>query len=312
MLEEREPTPDNTDTDNTEKLINELLEGKNHLVLQKNLLKARLLDMLIPDWDRHADQWRWGKKDSNNVTYFYPIPRDRDQAFFESKGLLVRVAKFFFLHFLSEFKPNSTTFKNLNTKAWSFDALLLNGLDKTDWINLTRDFQQKLTDKVIHEAVSNFPPSIYALNGKKIESILKARRDNLLKGAMKYYHFQARWVTVVGTEDPELFHITGNKKSMTITVYNQDEKYKDLVMYQRTFSPKETSLIKLIALDGADKFVIDKGVSANIKLEIDGGKGKNTFDLKGKVKHKIFDSNATAKNYIDVLKNYLRIGIRFI
>ena len=52
--------------------------------MDQYLLRARLLDMLIGDWDRHDDQWRWvafeeGKHD------FKAIPRDRDQAFCESR-----------------------------------------------------------------------------------------------------------------------------------------------------------------------------------------------------------------------------------
>ncbi|HVG40033.1 MAG TPA: hypothetical protein VM888_00380 [Chitinophagaceae bacterium] len=312
MLEEREPTWDNTETVNTEKLLEELLEGKNHVLFQEGLLKARLLDMLIGDWDRHADQWRWGKKDSNNVTYYYAIPRDRDQAYFESTGLLVRTAKFFILPFLSEFKPRASSFKALNTKAWSFDALLLNSLSKKDWIRITQTFQQNLTDEVIHKAVATMPSAIYALDGQKIESVLKIRRDELLKGSMKYYDFQARYVSIVGSKDEELFDITGDKDSLTITVYNLEDKYKNLVLYKRTFLPEETSKIKLMSLDGKDKFVMSENAAARIKLTIDGGKGENSFDLKGKVKYKIYESENSAKIFEDVLKTYLRIGIRFI
>ena len=312
MLEQREPTPDNSETDNTEKLVKELLEGKDHLVWQENLLKARLLDMLIADWDRHADQWRWGKKETDSGTYFYPIPRDRDQAYFESKGLLVKTAKFFLLHFLSEFKPKVTSFKALNTKAWSFDAYLLNDLDRKDWTRITTNFQNELTDDVIHEAILKMPAPIYALDGLETESILRARRDQLLKGALNYYDDQARSVSIIGSEDPELYHITGGKDSLTVMVYNLSSKYKNLVMYHRTFLPKETKLIKLMSLDGDDQFVIDKSVSSKIKFEIDGGQGNNIFDLKGNVKTEIFYSNETAKTYLEILKTYLRIGIRFI
>jgi hypothetical protein len=35
--------------------------------------------MLIGDWDRHYDQWRWAEYKKGQVIY-RPIPRDRDQA----------------------------------------------------------------------------------------------------------------------------------------------------------------------------------------------------------------------------------------
>jgi hypothetical protein len=37
--------------------------------------------MLIGDWDRHDDQWRWAAFDEGKQTVFKAIPRDRDQAF---------------------------------------------------------------------------------------------------------------------------------------------------------------------------------------------------------------------------------------
>jgi hypothetical protein len=43
-------------------------------------IKARLFDMLIGDWNRNEDQWRWGEYKKKKIVY-KPIPRDRDQAF---------------------------------------------------------------------------------------------------------------------------------------------------------------------------------------------------------------------------------------
>jgi hypothetical protein len=37
--------------------------------------------MLIGDWDRHYDQWRWAEYKKKGQVIYRPIPRDRDQAF---------------------------------------------------------------------------------------------------------------------------------------------------------------------------------------------------------------------------------------
>lgn len=55
MLEEKEPTPDGGDTKSTAKTLNEMIEDNEHHVDQEVVLRARLLDMLIADWDRHFD-----------------------------------------------------------------------------------------------------------------------------------------------------------------------------------------------------------------------------------------------------------------
>ena len=46
--------------------------------------------MLIGDWDRHEDQWRWAlfeKEDGTEICK--PIPRDRDQAFSKYDGTMI-------------------------------------------------------------------------------------------------------------------------------------------------------------------------------------------------------------------------------
>jgi hypothetical protein len=46
--------------------------------------------MLIGDWDRHEDQWRWGEY-RKMISYLQTYSRDRDQAFSKYDGALVYV-----------------------------------------------------------------------------------------------------------------------------------------------------------------------------------------------------------------------------
>jgi len=46
-----------------------------------------MLDLLIGDWDRHEDQWRWKVEKTKKKNIYSPIPRDRDQVFYISTGL---------------------------------------------------------------------------------------------------------------------------------------------------------------------------------------------------------------------------------
>ena len=90
MLEKSNPTLDDSDSKSTDGLYEKLKESSENFVDDTTLLKARLLDMLIADWDRHADQWKWGTTDTGKGKLYYPVPRDRDQAFFNSDGLLLK------------------------------------------------------------------------------------------------------------------------------------------------------------------------------------------------------------------------------
>src|SRR5690606_7872974 len=73
----------------TETLLDHLEEGSEHRVDAPAYLRARLVDFLIGDWDRHLDQWRWARFDREGVHRWAPIPRDRDNAFSRYDGLVM-------------------------------------------------------------------------------------------------------------------------------------------------------------------------------------------------------------------------------
>ena len=101
LLEERNPTiNDVDDTKSTAKIIDQLVDDNDNRIDQKEVLRARLIDMLIGDFDRHFDQWRWGTLDTGKGKLYYTIPRDRDQAFFYSDGLALKLASMQLLPYL--------------------------------------------------------------------------------------------------------------------------------------------------------------------------------------------------------------------
>lgn len=305
MLEDREPTPDDTETESTSDLVELLLEKPAHAVDQKATLNARLLDMMVADWDRHQDQWRWGMRDSGGIKYFYGIPRDRDQAMFLSNGLLVKLARLFGLKHMVGFTGHTRNLTKLNAKAWNFDRTFLNELDAAQWQQIIQRFQSLLTDDVIRTAVHELPPEIYALNGADIESKLISRRNSLLKDGMEYYRFLSENITVIGTDAAETFSISQAGDSVRVTVMSSREG-KEQIIYSRSFSRDDTYEINLIGLGGDDRFQ-SENISSKIRFNIDGGKGKNSYALNGSIRKKIQDSEADAKTYEPVLKDLLKI-----
>ncbi|HYE53526.1 MAG TPA: hypothetical protein VD996_01740 [Chitinophagaceae bacterium] len=287
MLEEREPTPDRSDTENTEDVLQELMEENDHLVMQEQVLRARLLDMLIADWDRHADQWRWGQVDSGDATLFYVIPRDRDFAYFNSGGLLTKIVSTVSIPHMRGFTKESKALKKLNAKTWFFDHNFLNELDAESWKRIISEFQQSITDSVIHKAVTRMPPEVYAISGREIESKLRSRRDGLLKNGMKYYEELAASVHVMGTDKSDFFHITGEGDNVTVSVYNYNGKDTGMMVYRRVFKRNETYEINLEGFGENDHFEIDDDVSSRIRLRISGGDGKDSYTNKGKIRKKI-------------------------
>ena len=55
------------------------------------LLKARLFDMFVGDWDRHIGQWDWIRVKGQDK--WQPMPTDRDQAFAKFDGLVLAAAR---------------------------------------------------------------------------------------------------------------------------------------------------------------------------------------------------------------------------
>ena len=51
--------------------------------------------MLLADWDRHSDQWRWAsfEPDDEKGKIYLPIPRDRDIAMMRMNGLIPGAAR---------------------------------------------------------------------------------------------------------------------------------------------------------------------------------------------------------------------------
>ncbi len=307
MLEEQNPTPDGSDARSTGKLLQKMVEDNDHRADQKAVLRARLLDMLIADWDRHFDQWKWGTRDTGRGRIYYPIPKDRDQALAYSDGFLVRYASGNTLPFLKGFRNNIPKIKWLNWAARDFDRAFLNQIAEPEWKSIIDSFQYHLTDSVIDIAVHRFPKLVYDAGGEEIKEKLKSRRDVIKTEAMKYYHFLSRYVNVVGSNKPEYFRISKEPDGrLKVAVYerkkNMDTAYR---LYQRVFDRKDTKELRLYGLHGNDLFVVDEDLKSRIRLRIIGGRGSDTFDIKGNVPTTLFDIDS-AVNFVKN-KNHTRV-----
>jgi len=295
-LEMRDPGAGFVDTKSTNKVMNKMLEDNDHHIDQEKVLKARLLDMLIGDWDRHVDQWKWGTSDTGIGKLYFPIPRDRDQAFSNSDGFLIKRLSKRVMPFLQGFKPKIRDINGLNYWERDFDRFFMNNLDEKIWISTAEIFQKEMTDSVIQEAVKKFPAPIYLLDGKMIADKLMSRRDMMLKNAMIYYRFISKTVSVTGSNKSEYFHIKNHPDGLQLTVYKKlDATDSASVMFTRIFNYNVTKEIRLYGLNGNDKFEIDDDVTSKIKVRIIGGKGNDTFDLKGGIRNVVYDLS-TEKN----------------
>ncbi|HEY0433854.1 MAG TPA: BamA/TamA family outer membrane protein, partial [Chitinophagaceae bacterium] len=121
-------------------------------------------------------------------------------------------------------------------------------------------------------------------------SKLITRRDRFEKPAMGYYRFISRKVNVIGSNQKEYFKVSGYGKGFRVQVYARDKKGDtSFVMYDRYFDPKVTSDVRLYGLNDDDRFDVDSTLRSRIRLTIVGGKGNDTFNVRGHVRNYLFD-----------------------
>jgi hypothetical protein len=227
-----------TEAVSSAKMLEKLHEDHDVACDDYALLKSRLFDMWINDWDRHQNQWRWGevKCTEENAahckllkakdTYYIPIPKDRDQAFASFDGVLPWLAgRKWALRKFQDFKEDIRDVPGLNFNGRHLDHALLTELSKEDWIRTAQELQEELPDSEIEHAIRQFPEPIYKINGPAFISILKARRDRLRTFAEKYYDYLAREVDVVGSDKEEIFEVKRslNDDSTSVTMYAKEK-----------------------------------------------------------------------------------------
>lgn len=262
----------------THKMIEKVTENHDSRVDQKLFLKSRLVDMLISDWDRYEDQWRWASFKEDGSTIYRPIPRDRDMVFFVNEGILPWLStRKFLLRKIQGLDYDIKDLGGLNTQAQHLDRRFLNKLTRDEWTTIANELKVAITDEVIDKAINDMPEQIEQISGKKIKSKLKARRDNLEKYADIYYSILARKVDIVGTDKHDFFKVErSNDTDTRVTIYSMDEEEKsESKYYERVFTYPETREIMLYGLDGSNLYKVTGNVEKGIKVHIVGGKGKD-------------------------------------
>ena len=278
----------------TLKLLETLEEKRNQKINDKELLKARLVDIFLGDWDRHTDQWRWARYDEGEKKTWLPIPRDRDQVFSKYDGVFPSIAEYVV--------PQLNTFDYDYPKAvyitWNgrfVDRRFLTELDKPAWDSVTQFVKSRLTDEVIENAVKRLPGESYQIAGEELTSKLKSRRDKLTDISNEFYDLVNEVVDIYGSSKDDLFEVNRISDSETsITVYkkNKDDGGKTSeIYYHKVFDNTKTDEFRLYLLDGDDSIVLNGEVDVSPLVRIIGGDGRD----------KIVDNSVVNGNFLSVI-----------
>jgi hypothetical protein len=291
----------------TDDLYNYLHRSSDNYVDERFTVRSRLFDMMIGDWDRHEDQWRWVQFNLPDGKKMYrPIPRDRDQAFFNFDGIIPTFASLNVetTRKMQRFKPMPLSVKWFNYNARYFDRNFLSEMTRNDWMQMADTLVQLVSDKEVDEAFRIWPDTVYKLTGNEITTILKERRNNLPRMADKYYSFLSRVVTVVGTNKPDLFEVKRESPGTTdVSVYSLKNGVKGDRYYHRLFTNSETKELQLYGLDENDVFRLSGNSGSNSLVRIIGGTGKDSVIDQSKA-----GGGKRTRVYDIAGENYLELG----
>ena len=244
--------------------------GPGEQVDARALLAARLMDMLVNDWDRHQGQWKWARTGTGPSAPWLPIARDRDKAFISYGGALPAMGRLGHPNLMS-FDSTYPAVRGLTWNSLPFDRRLLSGLGKSAFDSVAARLEASITDSVIDLAVQALPPE-YQSARPVIAERLRVRRDSLDVIASRFYLFLAPFVDIHATDVAEEATVS-RRADGTVDVRLQTPDGE--TTYQRRFDRRETREIRLYLHGGSDRAVVDGNVDSSITVRVIGGNGTN-------------------------------------
>lgn len=170
------------DTDDLQELKME--KGKHVQIDEKAFVRARLFDLLIGDWDRHAKQWGWVVQQKGQDYKAIPLAGDRDNAFFRIDGVLPTILTNKLVQPLV--RPFEKDIDYMPGYVYPIDVYFLRTTPEKIFEEEARSLQQTFSDEKLEAAFKAWPKELNDLNKNEILNKLKKRRDKLVKYAKTF------------------------------------------------------------------------------------------------------------------------------
>jgi hypothetical protein len=278
------------DIEDTQKLFEELEQTLDHRLIAREYLAARLIDFLVGDTDRGADQWRWARFERGETEVWRPVPRDRDYAFMAADGLLPSLVRAAFPKIVV-FGPKLSKLRSYTFMTQEFDRSHLVELPWPVWDSLVTRIQSEFTDEVITDAVARLPREHRELSGPDLVEGLRTRRNNLRPIVQDFYSMVVREADVFASNEADVAEIERQRDgSVQVTLYsaraaaaatNGDR----VAAFTRRFSPQETKEIRVYMQGGNDRVVVRGSAEHTIKVRVTGGAGDDVLADSSTVAH---------------------------
>jgi predicted phosphodiesterase len=275
---------------NTKEVLKNIRKDSKYVIDESAYIKARLFDILIGDWDRNEEQWRWGEYTTGEKVVYKPIPLDRDQAFSKYDGALVFILmKSVVLRNRQSFEEKIKNVKILNREPYSLDLALLKNSNEETWIKQAKYIEENLSDQEIEAAFTNLPDEVKDNSIAEIKKKLKLRKNDLQQAAAEYYKVLQHTVVIVGTDKKDKFIIQNTAKNkLEIQTYQLKTNGYEL-RSTKSFNSKETKRIWIYGLDDDDLFEVMGATNSGIKIRLIGGQNNDSYIIENGRNVKIHD-----------------------
>jgi len=279
LLEEREP---GGKSDNSEKFVKALVKDNDNTFKAKTFVRAMLLDLLVSDWDRHEDQWRWLNTSDNKDKDYAPVPRDRDQVLKINTGIVPKmITRSWLMPTFQGFDSIIPSVKYSLYKHRFVHAFPAFQFTRGEWKEMTADFIHKITDSVIDAAIDRLPASARTIRGAELAATMKKRRDHLPAAMDRYYDFYNQVVDLRLSDKNEQVLIKdapGGGLQLIVRKINKEGEVKGKLV-DRVYDAATTREVRLYTGAGNDTVQVDY-TNSRIRLRMIGGKGEKHFDVK--------------------------------
>ncbi|WP_299393963.1 hypothetical protein [uncultured Gelidibacter sp.] len=279
--------------ESTTDVLEKLNEDEKYTIDQRAYIRARLFDMLIGDWDRHHDQWRWMEYEiSDDDVRFIPIPRDRDAAFSKFDGIAIPIIKMLLpdVRFWQSYDTDIKNVKWFNAEGNNLDMAFLNKYDASVWVEEAKSIQANMSDEAIDKAFTRLPVEVQDATAEDIKDKLKGRLKNLHDIAKRYGDRMQQVVVIHGTHKDDKIEITRLPQGKTKVVLKRIKtNAPNPVFFERTFDREATKELWIYGLNDDDKFEVSGEGDREIMIRLVGGYGDDVFDISNRKKLKVYD-----------------------
>lgn len=257
----------------TDDMLDELDASLRNRLDARAYLTARLLDAVVGDLDRGADQWDWARYDSGGVHSFRPIAHDHDWAFMRANGLLIGLARRVYKK-IGSYDPHSERLARISFMTHEFDRSQLVVLPRAAWDSAAAALRDALTAAVIDSALRAEPRAAPA-----IAAIVKADLTSRIRGLAGLVDAWYRQVN----EQADVFAADGNERVEIDRAANGDVRVRmatiddagraEAPAFDRVFTPDVTREIRVYLQEGNDEVIVRGAGPSSIDLRIVGGGG---------------------------------------